>query len=345
MIGKKAQLVLRVFLFILTFAPIIVFIVLLGVSFKVVNYGYYGLRYNSVASRIMDNGKVYTSGRYFVGPGSKFILFPSKDQFVGVDDIHIVNNMSSYEIGVSAIYSIPKDNILSIYSDYENFESFEKSMVRVLNHTFSTQASVLDYADYFENQGSTQESLENFLKKEWGDMGVDIRSFFIDYVTYTKSIEYKLTKKQIAGLNNTYQEEYKSYNQVLNKMSKMKKDNELRIDKLYADTTAHTEYNKVIGQLNVTEAQSNMMACVLSMYTEKDTLKDVVNNSGSTEGEDTGNTGSGSESGSSSTETEDKGIGFEDTEFMDFMKNRAILSAKAVEGDTNVLELTNYVDL
>lgn len=304
----------------------------------------------------MDNGKVYMSGRYFVGPKSKFILFPSKDQIVSVDDIHVVNSMSSYEIGVSAIYSIDEDMVYTIYSDYQDMESFEKSMIRVLNHTFSTRASLLNYSEYFENQAQAQDELRGFLKEEWEEMGADIESFFIDYVTYVDSIESKLTQKQIVGLNNTYQEKYKEYNQMLNRMSKMRKENETKTGELYANATARLEYNKVIGQYNTTKAQANMMACVLSMYTGDGPLKDIANgstgeeNTGGTDEDNTGtqttsNDVTESESDTSSTVEGDLGIGFSVDEFIDFMRNRAILSAKSGDGDTAVLELTNYIDL
>jgi hypothetical protein len=59
----------------------IIFAVLIGVSFSIVEFYQIGLAYNANTARV-DLSRVYTSGRYALGPGFSFITFPSTLQTI-----------------------------------------------------------------------------------------------------------------------------------------------------------------------------------------------------------------------------------------------------------------------
>ncbi len=97
--------------------------IIFACSFATLEPNEAGLVYNSV-TQVLNKEKVYTGGRYLVGPGMTFMVFPLYAQNIDLDN-QLVTSQSKqqFTISVSLQYKLlntEKGEIVSIYNNYNN---------------------------------------------------------------------------------------------------------------------------------------------------------------------------------------------------------------------------------
>lgn len=101
-------------------------IILFALSFDTVDVCEMGIKYNNNLVMI-DDETVYNNGRYFLGLGLSFIIFPTKlipIEFIGISQLRAWSHegqLVSLDLGF--YYALDRSNIIDIYKKYgENYE-------------------------------------------------------------------------------------------------------------------------------------------------------------------------------------------------------------------------------
>jgi hypothetical protein len=130
-----------------------------GVSFSIMDPLEYGIAYNTVSKGI-DAGRVYTSGRYYLGVARSFLRFPATRQTItfepGGDSASLVVRIAQGQVTVdcSLQYSLDPYQLITLYRNYER--NFHGRYVSLATSTIQSAMQGVDLADFYQNRSLVQ---------------------------------------------------------------------------------------------------------------------------------------------------------------------------------------------
>jgi len=186
----------------------IVGIGLFGGSFKTIAPTECGLKINSITQSVQSD-RVYTSGRYFIGVGNQFILYPTTLQTIaysedpGADAISLRASTSEGQtitLEVSLQYRLVISNLTLLYRKYERSYGSkyvtvaEAAMKNTVSQRYSTQ-------DYFSLREGIAEVMHTALNAAFINEYAVVEHFQLRTVTAIAATDTSIVGNQVADQN------------------------------------------------------------------------------------------------------------------------------------------------
>jgi len=148
---------------------LIIWSILLGVSFDIVNPWEVGLSFDST-TRTIDNSTIYPGGRYFIGIGRSFVKYPITYQLVeftsdsSTGQSSLTTNTKGGQtvfVDVSFYYRIDETHIFQIYNTYR--QQLGPILTREAQDALKRICSEYDIHDFFNKRPEIATRMQNFL--------------------------------------------------------------------------------------------------------------------------------------------------------------------------------------
>lgn len=145
---------------------------MLGYSFDSLEPRQYGLRYDKITLHV-EAGKVYSSGRYFVGLGRRFINFPRNSLYLEFSDSSTggarngaveawTNDGQNIKLSVSFYYRLQKGGIEDLYFAY-NEEGWKPVIEDIAAEAFREVSTQFTAEDFFTQRNRISEQMQTQL--------------------------------------------------------------------------------------------------------------------------------------------------------------------------------------
>jgi len=179
---------------------LLVSIILIAVSFSVLETTEVGLDFNGINQSI-DDKKLYEEGRHFLGLGHEFLRFPRTVQVVEVDNLNArtKDGLSIYlDTSLQWRFELSAATIAKVYKLFLDeyvlaYEKISKDIVRNAAAKFSA-------FEFFFSRGEIQSEMRLQLEQKLAPLGVQLSSFqllnFDLPVEYTSAIQVTEEKRQ-----------------------------------------------------------------------------------------------------------------------------------------------------
>jgi regulator of protease activity HflC (stomatin/prohibitin superfamily) len=201
--GKKKKAVLLIFIIGATTAAVLV-----GFSFKSINFNEFALRQNIITKEIST--EIYGVGFYYTGLFETFIYFPSTWQTVEFSPAEDANDIPistrtkdglAVTADISFQYRINSSNLLTLYSefgiDYEDFIS------KVARGVLRDVTSDYDAGDFFFNRTIVTQAMSDALVAKEAVLYVEIGEFQLRQIDLPDDYEKKIEDAEVAKLDQT----------------------------------------------------------------------------------------------------------------------------------------------
>jgi hypothetical protein len=126
-----------------------------ALSFHYVSYDQYALKRDVYGS--VDGSTVYTQGRYFMTLNYDFVYFDSTYQQITFDSTIFTDNGLESDIYMSFFFSLPEDNVSSIYNTYSN--SYSSKVISNSKQTAKNVASTFSVDEFINNRSYVEQTI------------------------------------------------------------------------------------------------------------------------------------------------------------------------------------------
>jgi len=186
----------------------IVGIGLFGGSFKTLSPLESGLKINAISQSVQSD-KVYTSGRYFVGVGNNFIVYPTTLQTISFSDADgadapplraSTSEGQTITLEVSLQYRLVISNLTLLYRKYESsYQSkyvtvAEAAMKNTVSQRYSTQ-------DYFSQRAGIGDVMHTALNAVFINEYAVVEHFQLREITAIAATDASIVGNQVADQN------------------------------------------------------------------------------------------------------------------------------------------------
>lgn len=181
------------------------FFVALGLvagSFKTIQPTEYGLKVSTISKEV-DAARVYTSGRYFLGLGRSFIIYPRTIQNIafayGGDSAPLDIRLSSGSVSVemSLQFSLKYEELYELYRDYgTNYRSrFIYSASSAINNGLTAAFNV---TDFYRNRAGVKSVALTVLRNAFAAQHADVLDVQIKSISLKVENENQIIAKLVS---------------------------------------------------------------------------------------------------------------------------------------------------
>jgi len=151
-------------------------IVLIAVSFQSLELNTVGLDYNNNLKSV-DSTKLWTPGRYFVGLGHGFIVYPTAVQENQLQMTCRSLDGMTVQISCSYQYQLTKeiDSVFSLYSQFDN--DYSKAFDKIAAETVRNVAADFNSIQFFFNRSDITAAMEKAMLTSLSSLGATVPSF------------------------------------------------------------------------------------------------------------------------------------------------------------------------
>jgi len=187
---------------------VIITIALVGSSFGYLHPTEIGIVQNTVQKGI-DDTKIYTNGRYYLGLGKSFLIYPTTKQniyfgsssnsgFGSPDAAAIVVRVPQGQVTIEASlqYSININNVINLYRNFQM--DYHRRLVTIASSTVQTTLQQLSVNDFYTNRTLVQTLAETSLKTALAAQYVIFHDFQLRKVTLPSANEAQIVQKIIS---------------------------------------------------------------------------------------------------------------------------------------------------
>ena len=158
---------------ILAVIAFLLIVILVPLSYSYVDYYDYGLA-QRVTTGSVDTSKVYTKGRYFLGPTWKFLKYKADAHFVELDQLAVFSaGASSQSIGTSFklditfTYTLKKNDIGKLHQ--ESASTYQTVIESRAKEAIKNEAIFITFNEYFTERIKVEKRLRNAVIKRWNE--------------------------------------------------------------------------------------------------------------------------------------------------------------------------------
>lgn len=238
---------------------------LLAGSFAVVTPTQLGLKFNAVTVEFDDN-TVYPGGRYYVGVGGSFIIFPRQNVYVGYTSSHALDVWSSdgqsIHIEASFYYKLLENRIHDIFYRYgTNFDAVVRAMAaETIRDIATTYATV----DFFTNRTEIDNAMTSALTTRlYNDALVNITLFNLLAIDVPDLFEFAVIQKVITAQNMITLEQLRQSQVIQTQIAVVAASATANITALNGNATANGLLIQQRAQASVTESFLTQRAALL----------------------------------------------------------------------------------
>lgn len=177
--------------------------IMVGCSFQILTPMEAGIAFNTV-SKSIDSGKVYTSGRYFLGLARSFIVFPSTYQNIEFSSgsksdgapLRVQGNNGTITIEASMQYRLRLEHLVDLYKRHET--KYHDKFVRSAQSAIQKEAATIPATDYFSNREGVSSKLFDAVKVEFDREQIDLMDFQLRRVDLPSQVDVNILNQIVA---------------------------------------------------------------------------------------------------------------------------------------------------
>jgi len=150
---------------------LILFVVLMPLSFVVISHDEYGVKYNKV-SRDVDTSTIYTEGRNYVEPGATMFIYQRR--FVTVDFSDSNNPVDCLSIDGVYInllctfqYQIIKQELFDILFEWGQMSSFDQYIQVLSRESIRQTCTYFSVTDFAQSRGVVEQAMQTNLATDF----------------------------------------------------------------------------------------------------------------------------------------------------------------------------------
>lgn len=183
-------------------AIIILLVIILPLSFSYIDYYDYGLRQRKSTGSV-DTDKVYSSGRYFIGPDHRFLKYPADQHILHLEDLAVFSDGGEESVGltfyidIDLTYAIKEKEVGELHKELaRNYQSVIQSRT---NEAIKNSAITITFSDYFEKRKFVEAHFRSAVQSSWNtepQLHVTLDQFHIGRIRIPESV----ANKQLEAL-------------------------------------------------------------------------------------------------------------------------------------------------
>lgn len=149
---------------------VLLLVILLPLSFSYIDYYDYGLKQRKITGKV-DTSKVYSSGRYLVGPDARFIKYKADAHLIHLEDVAVFSDGGSDSVGLTFLidvdftYFLKKDEIGDLHRDLA--KNYESVILSRTNDAIKNSATTVQFQDYFRDRRSVETQFRQAVQERW----------------------------------------------------------------------------------------------------------------------------------------------------------------------------------
>lgn len=173
-------------------------VILFAVSFDTLNPHLIGIKYNNNLKSI-DEDRVYSNGRYFLGLGLSFIDFPlsaSLIEFTNSAGLRMWTQEGQLVIvDMSLMYRLQREKIIHLYRRYK--QDYHTRLVQITIRTVKKVSIQYTAEDFFQRRNTIGAHMRSELRIRLQDEFCTLEIFNLRRITIPEEFEKKIISKQI----------------------------------------------------------------------------------------------------------------------------------------------------
>ncbi|KAL4464106.1 hypothetical protein ABPG74_006043 [Tetrahymena malaccensis] len=252
---------------------VVLFIIILFISWDTVEVVHYGLLCNSV-SKACSQKSVYSAGRHWVWPTYYFIYFPSNLLTIEFSDSMNANpplrtrtaEGLSLELFLSFEYQLIKEEIPELYS-MNNLE-YERTFIRIARDTIVQIASTFEANEYWTKRPSVTQAMKDELTIELKKAHANCVFFQLLRIDLPDSYEMSIVNTQIEMQNKRTKQFEQEATKIMKEIEVLRSETEKDIKTINAE--AQSESYQILKN---SEAKANQYV----LEAEIDSFSDAAN--------------------------------------------------------------------
>jgi hypothetical protein len=241
-------------------------IILFGVSFSVVDVDQYGIVYDHNWQTL---GAVKSAGRYLLGVGKSFVLFPR-----GVILVNFGNHSDAQSnatscwtndglnvyIECSFYYTLNPNLLVPFYQNYG--DNWYASVVRMTISQLKETATQFSVNDYFQNRLTVSEAMSQAINNTFSTFfqnATVLFNFQLLKITFDPAFEQTITQKLIWSQYQNTVIIQQTLSTILKQIELIQNQGQNNISMILGNATAFANYQMAV-------AQSNAMTARMAQY-------------------------------------------------------------------------------
>lgn len=184
---------------------LLLFLILVPLSFKGVEYYEYGFKVRASTGKV-DMSKVYGPGNHFVGPDYQFKKFQSDAHIRRYDALSVFSKGTNESVGlefkldITYAYRLRKAELVALHNELERqYEGVVDSRAR---DGIKNEAVKIDFNQFFEQRLAVEETLYKALKTRLVPLHVDVIAFHLGRVEIPSEVREKQLETRVQNERN-----------------------------------------------------------------------------------------------------------------------------------------------
>jgi len=232
------------------FIGILLLVILLPLSFSYIDYWEVGLKQNKITGNV-NTEKVYTKGRYVVGPSVKFFKYQADAHIIHLEDVEVFSDGGSESVGLSLFvdvdftYFLKTEEIGQLHKDLAR--TYEVVILSRTNDAIKNTATTVKLEDYFGKRKEIEVKLKEAIQQRWNDpptLHANLDQFHLGRIQIPDSVAEKQLQAKIQ-IETNKKEEFLQKARVEREITSVKVNEiTLKKEKLIKKTEAEASLHK-----------------------------------------------------------------------------------------------------
>lgn len=191
---------------------LLLLVILLPLSFSYLDYWEYGLKQRKTTGRV-DTSRVYTKGRYALGPDFKFLKYQADAIVVHLEDVSVFSDGGKDSVGLTFLldvdftYFLREKEVGELHKDLaKTFKSVIKS--RTIDAIKNT-ATTVPFVNYFKGRKELESQLREAIQTRWDvepQLHADLDQFHLGRILIPDTVAEKQLSAKIQIETNKKEE-------------------------------------------------------------------------------------------------------------------------------------------
>jgi len=150
---------------------VLLLIILLPMSFQYIEYYEYGLAQVKATGRV-DTSKVYSQGRYFLGPAKTFLTYQADAHIEALDELSVFSAGQSnesigleFKIDVDFTYLLIKEEVGELHQELAS--SYRSVILSRTKDAIKNAAIFVSFTEYFQDRSNVEARFRRAVQARW----------------------------------------------------------------------------------------------------------------------------------------------------------------------------------
>ena len=192
------------------FVAILLIVILVPLSFSYVDYYDYGLAQRTTTGSV-DTSRVYTKGRYSLGPTYKFLKYKADAHFLELKRLSVFSSGAteesigtSFKLDITLTYLLRKDEVGDLHR--ESASTYRQVIESRAKEAIKNEAIFITFNEYFTERAKVEKRLRNAVVKRWNDnpnVHAKLDQFLLGRIAIPEEVAEKQLEAKIQNEKNS----------------------------------------------------------------------------------------------------------------------------------------------